>query len=357
MTHLKTTARSLSMALVATLVLAGCAPSAAPSAPASAPAQPPATAATAAPPTPTPPIQTLPRIETPTPAAARPGPATPTPASAEKPRYGGILTAYESSEPTSLDVNQETTIFTLQNQTSVYNGLLEVDPTRLPDRVITGDLAEKWSASPDGKTWTFTLKSGVTFHDGKPLTSADVAFTLDRMKTGPGKIKTPFKELFEAVNKVETPDAQTARVVLNRPLTYFAILIANPALSIMPKHILEKDQNALEQKSLGSGPFMFKAWNKNVSIELARNPNYFKKGLPYLDGIRWITLREPATQIAALRTGRVVFGGHGTRGLSKREADLLEKDIPGVQISRYSTDSEQYLLVNTRKKPLDDIRV
>ena len=357
MTHLKTTARSLSMAIVAALVLAGCAPSAAPSAPAAAPAQPSATAATAAPPTPTPPIQALPRIETPTPAAARPSPATPTPASAEKPRYGGILTAYQSSEPTSLDGNQETTIFTLQNQTSVYNGLLAVDPSKLPDRVITGDLAEKWDVSQDGKTWTFTLKNDVTFHDGKPLTSADVAFTLERMKSGPDNIKAPFKELFEAIAKVETPDARTVRVLLSRPVSYFAILVAHPAVSIMPKHILEKDQHALEQKSLGSGPFMFKAWNKNVSIELARNPNYFKKGLPYLDGIRWITLREPATQIAALRTGRVAFGGHGTRGLSKREADLLEKDVPGIQISRYSTDSVQHLLVNTRKKPLDDIRV
>ena len=354
MTHLKTTARSLSMAIVVALVFAGCAPSAAPSAPA-APAKPPATAPTVAPP-----LQVLPQVKTPTPAPARPTVATPTPAPrapAEQPRYGGILTAYQSTEDAFIDVNQEPSIFTLQNQSSVYNGLLRVDPSKLPDRVITGDLAEKWSASPDGKTWTFTLKSGVTFHDGKPLTSADVVFTLDRMKTGPGGIKTPFKVLFEAIDKVETPDAQTVRVRLSRPVTYFAVLMAHPAVSIMPKHILEKDQHALEQKSLGSGPFMFKAWNKNVSIELVRNPNYFKKGLPYLDGIRWIILREPATQVAALRIGRVVFGGHGTRGLSKREADLLQKDIPGVQISRYSTDSVQYLLVNTRKKPLDDIRV
>ncbi|MBI4307480.1 MAG: hypothetical protein HY684_01570 [Chloroflexi bacterium] len=355
MTHSIAVSRVLGVVVVAALVAGGCAPAAAPGAPPAAPVRP-----TAAPTAPAPPVQALPRVETPTPAPSRPAPATPTPASrpaGEQPRHGGILTAYESSEPTSLDVNQETTIFTLQNQASVYNGLLQVDPIRLPDRVITGDLAEKWSVSQDAKTWTFTLKGDVTFQDGKPLTSADVAFTLDRMKTGPGGIKAPFKVLFEAIDKVEAPDGRTVRVQLKRPVSYFAVLMAHPAVSIMPKHILEKDQHALEQKSLGSGPFRFKAWNRNVSIELERNPNYFKKGLPYLDGIRWITLREPATQVAALRTGRVVFGGHGTRGLSKREADLLGKDIPGVQISRYSTDSVQYLLVNTRKKPLDDIRV
>ncbi|MBI4307476.1 MAG: ABC transporter substrate-binding protein [Chloroflexi bacterium] len=339
---------SMVWVVVAGVVFASCAP-------VSTPTPVPPTIA----PRPTPPSAaptTMPPSVAPAATPVIPAPTTPTP-TGERPRYGGILTAYESSEAATLDPNQESTIFALQNAAGVFNTLVEVDPQRLPDRVLIGDLAEKWSVSQDAKTWTFTLKNGVTFHDGRTLTSADVAFTIERIKRAPDRIKSPLKELFLAVEKAEPSDAQTVRIVLNRPVPYFLALMAQPTTSITPKHILEAGQHAIEQKPLGSGPFMFKAWNKNVSIELVRNPNYFKKGLPYLDGTRWVTLREPATQLAALRTGRVVFAGFGTRGLTKREADLLERDIPGVQISRYRTVSVEYVLTNTRKKPLDDIRV
>ncbi|MBI4307478.1 MAG: ABC transporter substrate-binding protein [Chloroflexi bacterium] len=363
MTHFLLAFRLFSAAVVAALVVAACAPAspAVVPTPITAPAPSPAAAPTAAPAlaaTP-PPVQALPRVETPTPSPAQPRPVTPTPAPAapDQPRYGGVLTAYQGADPVTLDPSQEGSIFTHQNSAGVFSTLMQVDPQQLPDRVLIGDLAEKWSVSKDAAQWTFVIHAGVVFHDGKPLTSTDVAFTFERMQRPPDNIKSPYKELLLAVSKVETPDVRTVRISLSRPVTYFAALMAQPTTAITPKHILEKDQHALEQQPVGSGPFKFKAWNKSVSIELARNPNYFKKGQPYLDGTRWVILREPATQLAALRIGRVVFSGHGTRGLSKREADLLEKDIPGVNISRYTTTSVQHLVANIKRKPLDDIRV
>ncbi|MEK7872768.1 MAG: ABC transporter substrate-binding protein, partial [Chloroflexota bacterium] len=296
----------------------------------------------------------------PTPASAtRPLPATPTPASrAEAPKRGGWLVGYSSSIGRTLDPNQETSIFPMQFLTSSFQRMVMVDPERLPkERVIIGQISDRWEVDATAQKWTFYLRGGDRFIDGAPLTSGDVKATLERMRDAPGGIISPYKQMASAISNVETQGASTVIISTNRPAVWMLAFLAQPTASIVPAHIVSNDQKALEKKPIGSGPFKFGVREEDVKIEFVRNDNYRDKNLPYLDGHRWLVIREAATQFAALRTGRVNFSGFGTRGLSKSEADLLVQRMPGVSIERYAGTAVQFMWLNTRSGPFKDIRV
>ena len=343
-----------SAATVLALALSACAPASAPP-PATAPAAAPQAAPTAAQPT----ASSQQLRPTPVPATPRPAQATPAPAAAsDEPKRGGWLIAYGASTERTLDPNQETSIFPSQFLTSAFHRLVTIDPEQLPrERVMIGQLAERWEVDKSAQKWTFYLKSGYTFHDGQPLTSADVKATLERMRDAPGGIISSYKQVASAIEKVETPDAMTVVITTKRPAAWMLTFLAQPTTAIVPAHIVSKDQKALEKKPIGSGPFKFSVREPDIKVEFVRNDKNRDPRLPYLDGIRWLTIREAATQFAAIRTGRVNFTGFGTRGLSKSEADLLTQRTPGVKISRYSTPTVQFLWFNTREGPFKDVRV
>ncbi|MEK7873963.1 MAG: ABC transporter substrate-binding protein, partial [Chloroflexota bacterium] len=105
------------------------------------------------------------------------------------------------------------------------------------------------------------------------------------------------------------------------------------------------------------GPFKFKSWNRGVSVEVQRYDGYFRKGLPYLDGIRWLIIPESTTQIAALRTGRVVFSGVGSRGLFASDVRVLQKEMPQLKIIPHGSTNWYELAFNMTRKPYNDVRV
>lgn len=290
-----------------------------------------------------------------------PGTAAPaaTPkAGGTQPQYGGVLTRWQTEDPPSVDPNQETTIQQQLSDRPIYSTLLRLDPDKLPkEAVIIGDLAEKWESTADGKTWTFDLRDGVKFHDGSAFTSEDVKFTLERLKSPPEGVKSPSKQLFTFINKVDAPDPKTVKVELVRPIPWFVQLLADPISGIVPKAVVSANQKALLQKGIGAGPFKFKKWDHGISFEVSKNENYYIKGKPYLDGIRCLIIPDATTQVAAFRTGQVMFTGQGTRGLTVSESKLLQKEIPGIQIIEYVSTTRQELFMNVQKKPFDDVRV
>ncbi|MFH1485072.1 MAG: ABC transporter substrate-binding protein [Chloroflexota bacterium] len=304
----------------------------------------------------TPAAAPTPEPAVPAPKAAAPA-ATPKPA-AGQPESGGVLTFWLTHDQPSMDPNQETTIFQQMLCRPVYSTLLRLDPTKLPDdEVIIGDLAEKWEVSNDGKTLTFQLRKGVKFHDGSPLTSEDVKFTFERLANPPTGIKSPTKELWQRIAKVEAPDAGTVKLTLERPIGWILDLMADNIGGIVSKNQVSKDQKALLQKGMGAGPFKFKSWDHGTGTELVKNENYYLKGKPYLDGIRGIVIPDAATEVAALRTGQVLFTGQGTRGLTVSESKIVEKDLPGIKLVRYRSTTRQEFFLNSQKKPFTDVRV
>lgn len=344
----------LPVMLAAMLVVSSCAPAAPTSLgtpPQSALSSP--TPVTAAPETSRPSVAT-----TPTPVRSTAGVPSPTAVQKKSPRYGGVLRLWAEADPGALDPHQDNTsirgvaLFAL-----AYSGLLMWDPHSPADQKAIPDLAESWNVSGDGLIWTFKLKPGVTFSDGSPLTAADVKFTYDRIMSPPKGVRSAYAGLWKGVQSIDAPDDRTVEIRLAQPKAFLLPLVTWNSSLITPRRVLEADQQALKQKTVGTGPFILKDWKKSVSFTFEKNPNYFKKGLPYLDGIQSIVIPDSSTQFAALRTGKVHMSGYGSRGLSTTEATQLKKEVPDAQVWRYGCGCLGRLLFNVQKKPLNDVRV
>src|SRR5262249_31361055 len=204
---------------------------------------------------------------------------------AEAPRRGGILLAAIGADAPSLDAHQESTFATIEMVSPLYSTLLQIDPYNYP-RVI-GDLATEWKVSPDGLTYTFKIHSGVRFHDGSPLTAADVKASYDKIIAPPPGVRSVRKTAYSAIASVGAPDASTAVFKLKFPSASLFENLASPANVIFPKKYLDKDPNYFKTNVIGSGPFKFKNYVRGSTFEGERNPDYFVKDRPYLDGYKF----------------------------------------------------------------------
>lgn len=268
-----------------------------------------------------------------------------------EPRHGGVLTCWTSGDPPNFDPFSNTSSYVLQIAGACYNSLIMYNPLK-PDEII-GDLAESWGLSDDGKTYTFKLVRNAKFHDGKPLTSADVKHTFDIVRQPPQGVTSARKSLLAAVSSIETPDDYTVQFVLSRPSPALISSLATGWFVVCPKHILEA-KGTMKADVIGSGPFMMKEYRRGVSIEMVKNPNYHVPNRPYLDGISYYIIPDPATAYAYLRTGQLLFyDGLSGNDARKAEAELAKR----VTVHKNSSYIGDPYTVNTRRKPFDDIRV
>lgn len=339
------------------LVAAACAPATpAPPATQAAPAPASATVSPAASPTPEQARPTpLPGRAPVAPPVLAPGP-TPTPASAtQQIKRGGVLTGYHQTVIQNIDMHSGSSLQVLSIAGSSYNQMLQYDYQGTWQ--IVPDLAEKWEVTPDGKTFTFTFAKGVKWHDGVPFTSEDAKFSLDRIAHPPKGIASPRASSIEGIQKMETPDPNTLKITLGTVNAAFVPIIASGFFKIMPRHILEKDPGALKTKAVGTGPFKVIKYEPGVVTESVRNPDYFIKGLPYLDGTKFLTIRDSATQFAALRTKRVLITGQGSRGLSPAEEDVIKREKLPIKLMYYYSTRGQGVVINHTQPPFNDLRV
>ena len=177
----------------------------------------------------------------------------------------------------------------------VFNGLTRIDR----DLTVKPDLATSWTASEDLKTWTFKLREGVKFHHGRKLDAEDVVATMKRIldpATG-----SRARANLSMVDKVEAIDPLTVRFTLNIPYAGFPDIFAERQLRIVAKDQID----TLSTKPVGTGPFMFISWSPGDRLELVKNPDYFEKGLPKLDGVTMRIIPEAAARLAALESGAV----------------------------------------------------
>jgi peptide/nickel transport system substrate-binding protein len=272
---------------------------------------------------------------------------------AETPRRGGVLLAVIGADPPSLDPHQESTFANIQLVAPLYSTLLQFDPYNFPK--IIGDVATEWTIAPDGLTYTFKIRQGIRFHDGSPLTAADVKASYDKILSPPQGVRSARKKSFTAIKSVEAPDPATVVFRLKFPSASLFANLASPWNVIYPKKYLDKDPNYFRANVVGSGPFKFKSYVRGSTFEGERNPDYFVKDRPYLDGYKFFISTETSVRAAAIRSGRAYIE---FRNLPGPEVDAIKKQLGDkIRVQETPVTAHWGIAINNKLKPFDDVRV
>lgn len=228
----------------------------------------------------------------------------------------------------------------------VYANVFEGLTRFAADGTVQPALAESWEIAPDGLSWVFTLREGVTFQDGTPFTAEDVVFSFDRAM---GEESTNAqKQLFDGINEVTAIDDTTVEIGLDTPKgALLSSLAWGDAVIVSPA---SADTN--KQRPVGTGPFRFESWVQGDRITLERNPDYWGAA-PALERVTFRFISDPTAAFAAMMAGDIdafpVFPA--PENLAQFEADPRFRVIVGT------TEGETILAMNNARKPFDDIRV
>src|SRR2546422_8669004 len=272
-----------------------------------------------------------------------------------KRRAGGELVFVVPSEPPSYDAHQEETFGIIHPMAPLYSPLLRVDPVDKTGTRPVGDLAESWTVSKDGMTYTFKIRHGVKFHDGSVLTSKDIKASYDKIISPPAGMKSLRKEAYEAIEVVEAPDPSTVRFRLKRPESSLLLNLASPWNWIYKADLLAKDIHWYEKNVMGTGAFVFVEHVKGSHMVGKKNPDYWDKGKPYLDGYRAIFISSSSAQVAAIRAERAHIQ---FRGFTPSERDSLVQALGSkITVQESPWDCLSLVAINHERKPFDDKRV
>ena len=233
-------------------------------------------------------------------------------ASAIAQKSGGILKIPLRENPGSASIVEESSIYANFPFMGVFNNLVLFDQQDKMARLesIKPDLATEWSWSADNKVVTFKLREGVKWHDGKPFTSADVQCTWDTIleKRNANWRKNVRKQWYHNLKDVSVNGPYAVRFTLERPQPSFMSMLAVGWSAVYPCHV---DGRVMRQKPVGTGPFKVVEFNANELIRLAKNADYWKPGLPYLDAIEYRIVPSLATRTLAFVTGQFDVTGPG----------------------------------------------
>jgi len=271
------------------------------------------------------------------------------------PPLGSTLVFARQQETETLDPQRTTAVSSAEVDYDLYDTLTSQDY----DNTVKPGLAEKWEIAPDGKTYTFTLRRGVRFHSGKPLTSADVKFTLERWLTLKG---SPTAFNIAPVERVDAPNPTTVVLHLKEPLSILLINLANYSASILNQEFVTRvgdDYGTGVGKVDGTGPFVLKEWVRNDRLVVTRNPNYnwgppiYKnRGPAHFETVVFRTIVEDAPRVASVQLGEAQF----TPTVPAVQVDRLSKDAK-IRVIRYSDLNTEFLGFKTGRKQLADVKV
>ena len=279
------------------------------------------------------------------------------PAFAQK--QGGTLRISHRDNPPSASIHEEATISTVQPFMAVFNNLVMFDPkekVNSPDKIVP-DLAESWSWSDDKTKLTFKLRQGVKWHDGKPFTAADVKCTFDAVRgEGDEKLdiirKSPRKIWYKNLKEVTAKSDTEVIFTFERPQESFLSMLASGYTPVYSCHAPGRD---MRSKPIGTGPFKVVEFKRNESIKLVRNPDYWKKGRPYLDAIDWTIVPNRSTRLLGFSAGQfdMTFDSDVTFPLLK---DIKAQKPDAVCESR-PTNVSSNVLINREKPPFDNPKI
>ncbi|MDM4719287.1 ABC transporter substrate-binding protein [Micromonospora sp. WMMA1363] len=255
---------------------------------------------------------------------------------------GGVLTAAIGGEPDQLDPHKTSAYHSFQVLENVYDTLVEPDA----NLAMKPSLATGWKTSEDQLTWTFTLREGVTFADGSPLTAEDVVYSYNRIINE--KLNAAYR--FATVRSVTAPDSTTVVVTLTAPTpNLLANLGGFKGVAIVEQSNVES--GTITTKPVGSGPFAVTTYTSGDSIKLARNDRYWGAP-PKLDGVTFTFVKDPTVALQNLRGGEVQW----TDNLPPQQVSTLRDGDDPVVRSAPSSDY-WYLALNQARKPYDDVDV
>jgi len=222
-------------------------------------------------------------------------------------------------------------------------------------RRLVADLAESWSMARDGRTYTFKLRRGVKFHDGSEMTSKDVKASYDKIIFPPQGVASDRQGQYGVVEAVQAPDPYTVVFRLKWPAASFLASVGSPWNWIFKADILAKDMRWYEKNVMGTGPFTFVEHVKGSHWVGKKNPNYWDKGKPYLDGYRAIFIRDTAPRAAAIRGGQALIE---FRGFNPAVRDDLVRALGDkIKVQESPWICNMTVAINNEKKPFDDVRV
>ena len=268
-------------------------------------------------------------------------------------KSGGILKIPHGDSPASMSIHEESTIVSEGPMMAVFNNLVMFDQHIAQNRLdtIVPDLASEWSWNEDGTVLTFKLRQSVKWHDGKPFTAKDVKCTWDLLQgKGAEKLRiNPRKSWWQNLEEVKATSDYEVSFQLKRPQPAFLGLLASGWSPVYPCHVNPRD---MRQHPIGTGPFKFVEFKPNESIKLTKNPDYWKPGRPYLDGIEYTIIRNSSTWILAL--GLKQFDRTGPGFLSVALSKEVKKQAPDVDCEINSWNTSRTAIVNRAVPPFDN---
>ncbi len=274
-------------------------------------------------------------------------------AQSAEPKHGGILKFYHRETPPSMSIHEEATFSVNAPAMAIFNNLVIYDqhkPQNSMDTIVP-ELATSWAWSKDNLNLTFKLRSGVKWHDGVPFTAKDVKCTFDLLQ---GKAqdkfrKDPRKDWYAQLADVTVNGDSEVTFHMKRPQPSIVAMLASGYTPIYPCHVSAAQ---MRTNPIGTGPFKFVEMKQNESITLTRNPDYWKKGLPYLDGIEYTIIKNRATAVLAFIAGKVdvTFPTEMTAALEK---DIKTQDPTAVcELAPINVSTN--LIVNRENAPFNN---
>jgi peptide/nickel transport system substrate-binding protein len=276
------------------------------------------------------------------------------PVASSGPTKGGTLSVAIDSDPGSLNPAITTSGSTHTASELMFNGLVGLTPGLEPEP----ELAESWEVLEDGALYRFDLRDGVTWHDGKPFTSADVKFTFEEMLL---KLHSRTKtSVGSAIESITTPDDDTVEFRFTQPYAPLLLQLDAVEAPILPKHLYEGtdvQKNPVNSKPVGTGPFQLVSYTPDSELRLAKNENYFKPGLPHLDEVVMRIIPDKGNQVVALEAGEVdwLFGTPGPDLPRLRESG--DYDFLTTSVNPGGSNCIMTVSFNLEKPMFQDVRL
>src|SRR5712675_1373600 len=268
-------------------------------------------------------------------------------------KTGGILKVGHFDSPASMSMHEESTAAVNRPMMGVFNNLVmyKQDVPQNSMRSIVSDLATSWSSNEEGTELTFPLRHGVKWHDGKPFTAQDVKCTWDLLsgKTSEKLRINPRKSWYSNVEEVTTKGDYEATFRLKRPQPALLALLASGWAPIYPCHVSPRD---VRSRPIGTGPFKFVEFKPNEVIRVIRNPDYWKEGRPYLDGIEWPIIRDVSTRNLAFIAGKVDL--YSPHNITIPIVKDIKSQAPQAICEVAPTNVNRTLIINRDKPPFDN---
>jgi glutathione transport system substrate-binding protein len=267
--------------------------------------------------------------------------ATAAPASAAK-----DVVAATAATQSNLDPYDNNSTLDLSVMKSFYQGLYGFDR----DMKVLPVLAENSTVSADGLTYTIVLRKGVKFQDGTDFKADAVKVNFDRVTNPANKLKR--YNLFEVIARTDVVNDYTVKITLKKPFSAFINVLAHPSAAMISPTALAKWGKEIATNPVGTGPFKFVEWKQTDYLKVAKNPAYWKKGLPHVDTLTFRPVADNNARAAIVETGEAQFA----YPVPYEQAEIL-KSKPALEVVSGPGIFARFIALNTRKKPFDNLKV